>query len=172
MSHSNSNFRTAFTLVEAVVAVAITGGMLAAGLTTISATAKSRAVMENRVMALEMAQELMDAVRAKPYEDPTTPGGIGVDAGEVAGDPTTFDDVDDFNGYTESAVTDLRGRAVSGRAGWSRSVAVVWADPLDPMTDPGVENGLKMIVVKVKYGKAMVIELCAVRTRAWDLRSP
>jgi len=56
------------------------------------------------------AQSLLEEIRGRGFEDPVSPV-FGPDTGETAGDKTTFDDVDDFCGYTEDPVLDTAGVA-------------------------------------------------------------
>jgi Tfp pilus assembly protein PilV len=87
--------------------------------------------------ATNLSVELMEEVRMRKW-DQNTPSNylhissgtatLGIDAGETATDKTTFNDIDDFNGYTETGVKDPMGNAVSQFSQYNRSVVVQYTD--------------------------------------------
>ena len=77
---------------------------------------------------MSLAEALMDEILSLPYKDPTdqsTTLGPETGQGEVSNDRTTYDNADDFSGYTEAAgsVADLSDTNYGGQfADFSRSV--------------------------------------------------
>ncbi len=53
----------------------------------------------------------------------------GLESNENASDRNTFDDVDDYNGYTAAPPTHRDGATIDGYEGWSFSVSITPADP-------------------------------------------
>lgn len=81
------------------------------------ATVSSRATI--------LAEDLLERVVALPYDDPTGEVTIGPEAGE--NDWTAFDNIDDYDAYTEEAgsLIDASGRDLDGDYdGFTRSVDV------------------------------------------------
>jgi len=70
-------------------------------------SSRSEAIAE----ATFYAQELMEEIRSKDFEDPNQTPGFGAESGESG--RSNYDDVDDFNGYSDAPAT-----------GYTRSVAV------------------------------------------------
>src|SRR5205807_1031154 len=61
---------------------------------------------------------------------------------------------------------DCNGNAISGFTGWTRSVAVAWADPANPAATLGSDSGLKRITVTVTSPTGRVTTLVALRSNA------
>jgi prepilin-type N-terminal cleavage/methylation domain-containing protein len=143
--HSHSR---AFTLVESVVAIAIVGIMISAALAAIGASAGAQKVGIKKRQAVQLGNDLLAEIEQYPYEDPDANPTFGVDAGETSGSRPTYDDVDDYNGYSESPPEDSSGSAYSAYSGWTRQVSVQYVNG----TDLGVsatDLGLKKITVTV-----------------------
>ncbi len=97
-----------------------------------------RAAKNNEQIAAAtwLSTELMEEVRMRRWDENTptpavhiaAPGAIGTDTGETASDKRTFDDQDDFNGWTQSPPVDPVMNAISGFAAYSSSVTVQYAD--------------------------------------------
>src|SRR6476619_6716570 len=111
-----------FSLVEAMVSAGIVGVMLVASVNLLSSAARTRVADGNRRSGIMLAQQLMSEVISQPYKDDGLLSGIlfGPELGENA--RTDFDDVDDYNNYTEKPPKDNNGGIVSGFGGWTRSV--------------------------------------------------
>ena len=95
--------RGGFTLAEVLLASAILAVMVTAVTQTIVAgQAQSyNALHEQRALAL--GEALLEEVLAKPLDDPQGETGNGPDTDEDAADRSTFDNADDYAGYTEAA---------------------------------------------------------------------
>ncbi len=156
-----------FTMIEAVICIVLVGIALVAALQTVGATAKSSTITERRAIGMMLAHDLMSEVLAHPYKDPDG-ALLGLELGELLSDRTTFDDVDDFNGYTEKPPRDASGSVISGFTDWRRTVAVDLVDPAAPDTVRLLDRGAKRIVVTVYRGDHEVARVRAVRTEAWD----
>jgi len=156
-----------FTLVEAVICILLIGVALVAALRTVGATARSSAITERRATGMMLAHDLMSEILALPYDDPDG-ALLGLETGELLTDRTTFDDVDDFDGYAESPLRDADGDAISGFTGWERRVDVDLVKPDAPDSVRLSDGGAKRIVVTVHRGDLEVARVRAVRTVAWD----
>jgi len=94
---------------------------------------------EETFRASELAFELLEEVQLRRWDSKTPsrlrpgygvypPSALGADSGETATDKTTFDDIDDFNGYSESPPKDPVGNSISGFGTYTRSVSVAYVD--------------------------------------------
>ncbi|MEJ2444550.1 MAG: prepilin-type N-terminal cleavage/methylation domain-containing protein [Exilibacterium sp.] len=117
------------TLIELVVFIVVVSVALVALLSVVNYSLSNSIDPLVRVRLLELAQSQLDEVLARKYDENTPTGGvpacgtangpacagIGLD-GEDISDAGSLDDVDDFNGYSDTPY-----------AGYSRSVEVVAA---------------------------------------------
>lgn len=88
-----------------------------------------RATQEN--IAINLGRGLIAEIMSKNFADPQQPNNpLGLDTGEVALARNTFDDVDDYNGYSDGPPVAVGGAAMDGPnySRFSRSVSVVCCD--------------------------------------------
>jgi hypothetical protein len=153
----------ALTIVEVVVSMAVVSSMLAASLYAAAASRATLLRWHDRAVATELADDLLGTVAAFPYSSPS--GSIlGIELDDVLGNKTTYDDVDDFDAWTESPPQDANGAPLAGFSGWSRSVRVRWVVATAPDTSSASESGVKEIVVIVKKGGVELARRTALRT--------
>ena len=88
---------------------------------------------EDLTLGTNLAQELMEEIKAMYWEDPDSPGSpLGPDALETGRE--YFDDVDDYDGLVEAPPHDLDGNPLDGLDGranfgkYTRDVVVTYAD--------------------------------------------
>src|SRR4051812_42002299 len=97
--HINSLRRTlAFTAVEALVAAAILAILTAAVSGALMAGRSPSKFARHPLSASFPAQSFMDEIMPLPFYDPQGNNAMGPEAGEVRG---TYDNVDDYSGYTD-----------------------------------------------------------------------
>ena len=87
--------------------------------------------------AVSLASELMEEIKSRKFDELSAKGGtgnwslaLGSDVGETAVNKTTFDDADDFNGWTQN---------FAGFPGYSASVTVSYVSASNlntPLTVP------------------------------------
>jgi MSHA pilin protein MshD len=152
-----------FSLVEAMVSAGIVGVMLVASVNLLSSAARTRVADSNRRSGIMLAQQLMSEVISQPYKDDGLLGGVlfGPEVGENA--RTDFDDVDDYNNYTEKPPKDNNGVAISGFEGWTRSVKVKWVAPAT-LSESLTDTGLVMIQVTVTDPRGVQTAVYALRS--------
>lgn len=128
--------RAGYALLEVAVANVMLTVALACLVPVFAMGLKSYKKTEKIQAAAMLASEMLEEVRLRKWDETTPATGvatgsystIGVDTGETAADKTTFDDVDDFNGWTENGVKDPLNRSVSGFTDIVRTVAVAYVD--------------------------------------------
>ena len=156
----------ALTIVEVAVSAVIVAVLLVASLQTLGAAARARVVQAGQVQGPALARMLMAEIRTMRYADEAVPDGpLGLEDGEFNGkDRTTFDDVDDYNGLSETAPKTPDGAALSGAGTWRRDTKVEWVFPDRPGVVATSETGLKRITVSVS-GPGGTTTLVALRSR-------
>ena len=164
---SRSRRRRSFSYIEAVGSVVILGLAVVTGLHMHGSYIRGITVDIDTVAARELASGLMAEVLLQSYEDPALgPGSFGKSAGETT--RPDFDDVDDYDDWTESPPQKPDGTPMtdSQYAGFERAVTVVNVD--DATMSAVVFNGTsaaKRITVIVKRNGKRRAQLVAYRTR-------
>ena len=139
--------RGGFTLVEAAVSVAVMGGLVVASLYALGGEARGRSVQTAGSVADGLAANLLSEILQGKYVDPTSPT-FGPEAGESNGTRSAFEDVDDYNGWTECPPQNKDGTTLTGYTGWRRSVVVAYVAPAT-LAVSASDTGLKKITVTV-----------------------
>ncbi len=95
--------RKGFTLAEAMIATVVLGIVAAGVLLPFTSGAAVRAEGTHRTLAAKLAGDLMEEIVSRPFHDPDG-ASYDYNPGPEAGENTfsDFDNVDDFDGYTES----------------------------------------------------------------------
>lgn len=109
-----------------------------------------------------LAQQLMSEIVQSSYADPVSGSTtFGPESGEKR---SSYNDVDDYNGWSESPPANRAGAVIPGFTGWTRSVQVSYVDPTTPTTVVSTDKGMKRIVVSVKSPSGKVQTLTALRS--------
>ncbi|NOQ52460.1 MAG: pilus assembly protein MshD [Desulfuromonadaceae bacterium] len=103
------------TLIELVVAMVVISVALAGIMSVINYTTLHSADPVLRHQSLAIAEAYMEEIALKNYIDPDADG---------EGSRALFDDVDDYNGLSESGVHDQNGNAIGGLENYSVTVSV------------------------------------------------
>lgn len=104
-----------------------------------------------------LASGLMSEIMALAYQDPFLPTiALGPEAGESTTSRANWNDVDDYNGWTESPLQNKDSTVIPNTVGWTRSVVVTWVSSGNPTQISLVETGCKCITVTVKHNGVVV----------------
>jgi hypothetical protein len=151
-------------IAEVLICTFLVGVMTVAALNAIGMVFRTRRMNSDRLTGPGLAQDLVAEILSMSYEDPQNPGGaIGVNVGESAANRTTFDDIDDYNGWTSTNGVGRDASARSGYTGWGHGVAVVWINPTT-LAVSASETGLKRITVTVTSSGGVARSLVALRS--------
>lgn len=154
------------TFAECIISTLIVGLMLAGALEALGTTSRIKAAESNTGTALTLAQELMEEVLSKDFSDPDGGTPFTLDAGETAGDRTTFDDVDDYAGLVESPPKDKTGNPRADLVGWQRVVYVDKVSFAAFDTATATNTGYRRVVVKVTRDGVELASLIAIRANS------
>jgi prepilin-type N-terminal cleavage/methylation domain-containing protein len=152
-----------FTMVESLVCIIIVGVMLTAALRAVGASNSTQMEISDRAIGGMLAQSLMDEMLQQTFENPTSPS-FGPESGENK--RSLFNDVDDYNNWTETPPKNLDGTAMSNVSGWSRTVTVEWANLSNLNQNTTSDTGIKRITVTASKNGQLVATRVALRTRA------
>lgn len=159
--------RRSFSYIEAVGSVVVLGLAVVTGLHMHGSYIRGITVDVDTVAARELASGLMAEILWQSYEDPAlNPGSFGRGAGET--ERADFDDVDDYDGWTESPPQKPDGTPMTDSQydGFQRTVTVVNVD--DATMGSVVTDGTsaaKRITVTVNRDGKWRAQLVAYRTR-------
>lgn len=104
-----------FTLVELIVAMVVISIALVGVMSVINYTTSHSSDPVLRQQAISIAEAYMEEISLKNYVDPDADG---------EGNRGLFDDVDDYNGLSDSGAVDQNGNAISGLGNYSVSVSI------------------------------------------------
>jgi MSHA pilin protein MshD len=152
------------TLVEVVVSMMIVGVLMVAELNALGSAMSSSESAGNRAVALGLADDLMAEIVKAKYVDPGSSPTFGPETGESGTSRAAFNDVDDYDGWSEQPPQAKDGTAMTDRSDWRRRVTVDWVTASDPTTTSTSETGVKRIRVDVDFKGTNVIEQTAIRT--------
>ena len=163
----NRSERRAFSLLEVVISVFLVGTVMVVAMQVFASATAGRARNGNQTQAVLLAQALIDEILDQPYVEPDDTAGFGPESGETAdGTRTSFDDVDDYNAWSASPPEAKDGADLPLTGDWSREVSVCWVSADNTETSTASDEGLKRIVVTVKYKGQPAASLTVVVTRA------
>ncbi|MCK6454917.1 MAG: prepilin-type N-terminal cleavage/methylation domain-containing protein [Phycisphaerae bacterium] len=122
--------RRGFTFVELLIATAILAMSATAAMLALTAGVQRVQESSRYAQAVVLAESLMEEIVNRPFEDPEAPSVRNPGPGPDETDRTKFDNVDDYDGYSESDKvlrelrTGLPAIAPSNSAGLWRRVSV------------------------------------------------
>lgn len=145
MRRSRARRRGGLSLFEAVIAMGLFATVVAAVLPAMAIAARLGSSAAERSDAARMLDELLELLDRLPYEDPTQPGGFGLEPGESAS-PAHWNDIDDAHGWAGTPPD------VDAARGWIAAVQVARVLGGDPNATSGSDQGLRRIDVTVARG--------------------
>lgn len=168
-SRSSRAARCGLSLVEATMSMVIVSVMIAGALRAHAAASANSLAATRNLEGGRLAGMLLDEIVQCRYEEPEdgVAKAFGREA-EGAASRSAWDDVDDYDGFTEGGAANLttrHGAEIAGTAGWSWQAAVEWT------TFPGTvpvrslsESSYKKITVTVTSPQGEVTTRVALRT--------
>jgi prepilin-type N-terminal cleavage/methylation domain-containing protein len=158
--------RRGFTLVEATMASLIVAVMLTAAMSIAGSAGLAQYKTAEQATASALADAMIAEITAQAYVDPGASPVFGPETGEAGGDRSDYDDVDDYNGLSETAPARRDAVAIPGLTGWERSVSINYVVRTALDTVSGSDTGVKCIVITVKHTSAVVLTRRALRSSA------
>lgn len=152
-------------LLETVLSLLILSGAFVAALNTITAARASQAIVAERRIGRVLAEDLMAEILSHPYKEDAL---LGLELGENTGDRSNFDDIDDYRGWSSSPPEDVNGVPIPGAEGYTRTAFVQWIEKDNPTTYAFNDEGVKLILITVKRGDKVIVQLFGYRTDVYD----
>lgn len=169
--------RRGLSLAEVVISTFLVSVLMLAALGSVGTASLTYRSSATQADGADVAGELLAEVLAMAYADPQTPTNApGLDSGESIGsDRTTLDDVDDYEGFTDSSLKTRSGATIPNYSGWSRKVTVERVSATDPNVVLGsgaADSGLKRIRVVATGPSGRSFSTSALRSNAGGLQQP
>jgi len=102
--------------------------ILVMSLESIGATTRGKSANSDRARGNKLVHALLDEIVAQKFEDDVSPV-MGPETGEVTGNRTLFDDVDDYNRWYSTPPKKRDGTALTEFDGWATYVGVYYGKP-------------------------------------------
>lgn len=164
--HINSS-RSGFGLLESMIAVLLTSLLMVSALRSLGASKRREFDTSDQIRAQQLAADLLNEILRQSYQEPVSTPSFGLESGESNGNRSLFDDVDDYRNWTSTPPKDRNGIAIPGLAGWTQSVAVLWADSTTLLPSSNSNTGLKKITVTLTKSNIAIARMTAYRSSAW-----
>lgn len=149
-------------MLEATAATVIVGLSLTASLRAVRSSVTGQRGTAEVERAAFLASAMMSEIKELLYQNPTTPVLFGPETGETG--RKQFNDVDDYNGWSESPPQNPDGSNLPDLNGWTRNVTVAWVTPTDVTKTSATETGAKLITVTVVHNNVVRATRVGVRT--------
>lgn len=164
----NHQQHSGLTIVEVMVSSLLVGLVLVASLNTLGSVSITRRNAISLQVGPCLANDMMSEIMQKAYADPEIPNSpIGLDSSESAGLRGTFDDIDDYNGWSQLNPLREDGSALGYAAGWKREVSVEHV-VVDTLASSSGSTGLKRIIVAVTSPDSVTTTQEALRS-SWGM---
>jgi MSHA pilin protein MshD len=159
--------RRGFSLLEVVISLFLVGTIMVVALEALTAATAGRTRNGNQAQGVLLAHSLLQEILDHPYLERDDTAVFGPETGETtAGTRASFDDVDDYHGWSASPPEGKDGTDLSLSSDWTRKVEVQWVMPNSVEVDSPNDDGLKQVVVTVEYKGNAVAMLSAVVTQS------
>jgi hypothetical protein len=134
------------------------GVLVVSSLTLFGNLGRSRQDTLDQASAAELALVLIQEIKLKAYADPVSANEFGKGADETGPDRTRFDDIDDYDQWTETPPQDAAGQPYSQYAGLTRTVAVRYVQANNFTATAPIDQGFKEVTVTVKRGTRVLAQ--------------
>ncbi|MEO1584643.1 MAG: hypothetical protein AAFR96_08735 [Planctomycetota bacterium] len=173
--------RRGIALVEAVLSVALVGGLLVASIALLSSTLAESRVGSDRSFGRSLASGLVEEISLLPVvaEDLRSASAIeeatneiakelGVTAEELVTTRLLFDEVVDYAGYTSAPPRFADGTPIPGTDGWTRSVEITEVSPAYIEGEAAADTGVYRVRVEATKAGRIAGEIIFYRSLAGD----
>ena len=167
MSTTRHTSRRAITMAETIISTLLVGLVLVGTIQIVGPVVRSGSVMADKAIATNLARELSEEIATKYF---TAPGNSDLEAlapgvGETR---STYNDIDDYNGLSNSPPQLSDGTKLTNLVGWTRTVKVEHMSLIDPSSNSRGYSGGKRVTVIVSKDGVQLAEMATLHTHAAD----
>jgi hypothetical protein len=165
---STGHARRGLSYAEVVIASGIAAVLIVAALRTVGASRRSQLEIHKHSIGHLLARDLLTEMLQRGYSEPFEQPEFGPEPSEDTGDRDSFDDLDDYDGWSASPPQEKDGTPLTGLDDWTREVAVDYVDPDDLTATVGSDQGVKRMIITVRRGTAVAATMEMIRTAEWN----
>ncbi|QDU81898.1 Microbial collagenase precursor [Polystyrenella longa] len=162
-----SSRKAGLSLLEVVMSTLLISILMLTALRTVGASFRAEFFTAQQTQAMLFAEDLLSEIIQMEYEEPVDPVSFGRETGEVGTNRTTWDDVDDYNGWTSSPLQYQDGTEIPDTSSWTRAVSVQFVLADSPDTTTNDDEGLKKITVTISKNNVVLGSLSVLQSKAW-----
>jgi len=151
-----------FTYVEVIVSLVIMSVAVVTGLEAFGMFAQGARLQQEQMIAADLADQMMAEISIWPFADPEGTVGIGLENGESLSDRQTFDDVDDYDGWSQMPPVTRSGEVMTDYADFQRSISVQYDAEAADLLGLSLTQ-LKRITVNVSCGDKSLAARMSIR---------
>ena len=157
-------------MAETILSTIIVGFVLVSTLQIVGPMVQSTSLHADRLVASNLANELLEEIASKVYTDPELDAidAIGVDDAERAAQRVDFDDIDDYNGWSSSPPKMSNSQSNIFLGDWTRSATVVHVILSNPSAESATNTGLKRVTVIVSKNGIEHARVVSLHSQAAD----
>jgi MSHA pilin protein MshD len=154
-------------MAETVISTLLIGFVLVATLQLVGPIVRSSSHAADRLIAANLANELTEEIATKAWTSPLLddPNSMGPGAGESR---ASFDDVDDYDGWSSSPPKFSTAQTNLFLTGWTRSVRVAHVELSDLTTESATYTGVKRVTVTVSKNGVVLAEIDSLHSMSAD----
>jgi type II secretory pathway pseudopilin PulG len=141
-----------FTMIETTVSIALVSILLIGSLSTFAYTTNTINRDMDGLRALGLAEDLFSEISTLHFVDPVeTTTRFGRESTETSTtNRSAWDDLDDYNGLSESTLRYRDGTAIPNLSGWTRQVTVTGINPSTLTNTTNISEPLRLITITLQ----------------------
>jgi len=149
-----------FTMIETTVSIALVSILLIGSLNTFAYTTNTINRELDGLRALGLAEDLFSEISTLHYVDPVeATSRLGMDSSETSSTHrTSLDDIDDYNGFSESILRYRDGTIIPNLSGWTRQVTITGIDATTLSTTSVVSAPLRRVTITMQKSQGRTYE--------------
>lgn len=142
-----------FTFIEIIMVIVLLGIMIPGVMLYFIQGVKNSSDSQRRVMAIFLAEGLMEEIKSKRWDENPTINATCSNASATGSDGearNAYDDIDDFNGLNNSSPVDSQGSAMANYPGFSQQATISYVNPSDlnaPIAGPTCYKRIEVRIV-------------------------
>ncbi|MFG0292997.1 MAG: prepilin-type N-terminal cleavage/methylation domain-containing protein [Phycisphaerales bacterium JB050] len=163
--------RRGISLIEVTISMVIVSILSMGVIQMLGIAAQTRAMSSDRIRGQHLANQLLAEIQSKAWHDPIGgPASFGPGGSEYDGKTRLlYNDLDDYEGWTQSPPLEPNGDEIVGFQGWERSVDIQYAlISGGSVTTSGTFERAKLITVTVKRNGRTIASVSAIRTLGFE----
>ena len=116
--------RRGLTMLEVIISMTLVATIMLVSLTASANMMRNRVAAARGVQAEILAGYFLDEISTLAFRDPSDESRFGREPSETGSDRSSYNDIDDFDGFQEVSPTFRDGQSIPGYDGWTVNAAI------------------------------------------------